>query len=305
MSLEDDKKFSIQMAAQMSGLSAHTIRAWEKRYQALTPARTNNGRRLYSADEVDRLILLAQLTHLGSNIGQIANLPEADLKSMHAKVVQSGTLLPSTMIKREIDIAQMQKQLLTSIDKYEVNIISQLLSQAKNSVEPKIFALEILKPLIDEVRSMFNQNKFHNAQMQALFAIAKFHAGNIIYSHFEKNIKSNHKFVLTGLERENHSFNLLLSALICCHHKKHFYYLNTNLPVVSIIEAVKAIEGTILILSVSKDSSSEISNVIDEVMVHLSPKVKIWLVGPIEEKIKNVTIIENTEKLDEFLEYHR
>jgi DNA-binding transcriptional MerR regulator len=301
MTENNDRKFSIQMAAQMSGLTAHTIRAWEKRYQALTPARTNNGRRLYTADEVDRLTLLAQLTHLGSNIGQIAKLSEADLKSMYAKVVQSGDLLPSAMIKRDIDIAEMQKQLLTSIAKYEVNIISQLLSLAKNSVEPKIFALEILKPLIDEVKKLFSQNKFQNAQMQALFAIAKFHAGNIIYSHFEKNIKSNHKFVLTGLERENHSFNLLLSALICCHHKKHFYYLNTNLPVVSIVEAVKAIEGTILILSVSKEGSTDLSNVIDEVMSHLSPKVKIWLVGPVEGKIKNATIIESAEKLDELM----
>ncbi len=302
MSGEDDKRFSIQMAAQMAGLSAHTIRAWEKRYKALTPARTNNGRRLYSAQEVDRLILLSQLTHLGSNIGQIANLPEADLKAMYAKVVHSGEIYPASIVKRDINIAEMKNQLITSIIKYEVNTVSQLLSQAKNSVEPKTFALEILHPLVEEVRHLVSENKFQNAQMQALFALAKFHAGNIIYSHFEKNIKASHKFVLTGLERENHSFNLLLSALLCCHHKKHFYYLNTNLPVVSIIEAVKAIEGTILILSVSKENAADIQQSIEAVTAAL-PKVKIWLVGvPSSEKVKNATLIENAEKLDKVLE---
>lgn len=286
----------------MAGLSAHTIRAWEKRYKALTPARTNNGRRLYSAQEVDRLILLSQLTHLGSNIGQIANLPEADLKAMYAKVVHSGEIFPAAIVKRDINIAEMKKQLITSIIKYEVNTVSQLLSQAKNSVEPKTFALEILNPLVEEVRHLVSENKFQNAQMQALFALAKFHAGNIIYSHFEKNIKSSHKFVLTGIERENHSFNLLLSALLCCHHKKHFYYLNTNLPVVSIIEAVKAIEGTILILSVSKENAGEIQQSIETVTAAL-PKIKIWLVGvPSNEKVKNATLIENAEKLDKVLE---
>ena len=144
MGNKDEKKFNIQLAAQMAGLTAHTIRAWEKRYQALSPERTNNGRRLYSSREVDRLILLAQLTHQGSNIGQIANLSEEDLKSMYAKVLQNGYTSQQTSIKKDINIEEIKSHLLSSVTKYEVNILSQLLYQAKNSVEPRAFALEIL-----------------------------------------------------------------------------------------------------------------------------------------------------------------
>jgi hypothetical protein len=249
------------------------------------------------------LILLAQLTHQGSNIGQIANLCEEDLKSMYAKVLQNGVASQQTSIKKDINIEEMKSQLLGSVTKYEVNILSQLLYQAKNSVEPRAFALEIMKPLIDEVRLQFEQNHLQNAQMQAVYAIAKFHAGNIIYSHFEKNVKSTHRFVLSGVERETHSFNLLLSALLCCHHKKHFYYLNTNLPITSIVEAVKATEGTILILSVNKENSSNISKVVDEIHEYLSNKVKVWLVGVSpDEKISHATVLENPERLDELLE---
>lgn len=301
MSSTNDKMFSIQMAAQMAGLSAHTIRAWEKRYKAITPSRTDNGRRLYSAQEVDRLILLAQLTHVGSNIGQIANLSDEDLKIMYSKVVQSGISLPSTIVKRDINLVEMKKQLLNSIPNYEVSVISQLLSQAKNSVEPRTFALELLKPLIEEVRHSFDQKQFHHAQMLALNAIARFHAGNIIYSHIEKSIKSSHKFILTGIERENHSFNLLYAALLCCHHKKHFYYLNSNLPAASIVEAVKATEGTVLILSVSKENARDIQNTINMVMEEI-PKVKIWLIGHTFENVKNTKVVENPEALDKILE---
>jgi len=297
----NDKMFSIQIAAQMAGLSAHTIRAWEKRYKAITPSRTDNGRRLYSAAEVDRLILLAQLTHIGSNIGQIANLSENDLKSMYAKVMQSGVILPAAPITRDINLVEMKKQLLDSIANYEVSIISQLLSQAKNAVEPRTFALEILKPLIEEVRIKFEKNQFQHAQMLALLAIARFHAGNIIYSHIEKSIKSSHKFILTGMEKEMHSFGLLYAALLCCHHKKHFFYLNTNLPVASIVEAVKATEGSVLILSVSKDNHRDIQSTVNTVMEEL-PNVKIWLVGQTNENIKNTKMIENAEALDVVLE---
>lgn len=301
MSSSNEKMFSIQMAAQMAGLSAHTIRAWEKRYKAITPSRTDNGRRLYSAEEVDRLILLAQLTHVGSNIGQIANLSDEDLRVMYSKVVQSGVALPSIIIKRDINLVEMKKQLLSSIANYEVSVISQLLSQAKSSVEPRTFALELLKPLIEEVHVLFEQKQFQQAQMQALHAIARFHAGNIIYSHIEKSIKSSHKFILTGIESENHSFNLLYAALLCCHHKKHFYYLNTNLPVASIVEAVKATEGTILILSVSKENARDIQYAINTITEEI-PRVKIWLIGHAFEGVNNTKIIKNPEALDEILE---
>lgn len=301
MTSSNDKMFSIQMAAQMAGLSAHTIRAWEKRYKAITPSRTDNGRRLYSAAEVDRLILLAQLTHIGSNIGQIANLPDEDLKAMYSKIAQSGVSLPSAIIKQDINLVELKKQLLNSISKYEVSLISQILSQVKNSVEPRTFALELLKPLIEEVRELFNKNHFQQAQMQALNAIARFHAGNIIYSHIEKSIKSSHKFILTGIEKENHSFNLLYAALLCCHHKKHFYYLNTNLPVVSIVEAVKATESTVLILSVSKENARDVQNTINIVTEQI-PKVKVWLIGHTFDGLKNIKMLENPEALDAMLE---
>lgn len=298
MSADNSKKYSIQTAAQMAGLSAHTIRAWEKRYKALTPSRAENGRRLYSAEEVDRLILLSQLTHLGSNIGQIAQFADEDLRSMYSKMVQGGDLFAATMVKRDINLQEMKEQLMQSVEKYEVSTISQLLSQAKNAVEPKVFALEILKPLVEEVR----QKQLHTAQMQALFAIVRFHAGNIIYSHFEKAQKSSHKFVLTGFEQENHSFNLLITALLCCQHKKHFYYLNTNLPVPSVIDAVKAVDGTNLVISIPDGDFEKNIEFIDEVAQQLSGKVKIWVVGKnVKEKWNNVVAIRDTEKLDELL----
>ena len=289
------------MAAQMAGLSPHTIRAWEKRYQALKPARSDNGRRLYTAEEVDRLVLLAQLTHLGSNISQIAGLSDEDLKSMYSKIVQGGELFTTSVLKREVDIADMKRQLVLSVENYEVSTISQLLSLAKNSVEPRVFALDILKPLIDEVSKIFQENRFQNAQVQALFAIIRFHAGNIIYSHFERSLKSSEKFVLAGLEPENHSFNLLITALLCCHHKKNFYYLNTNLPVVSVVEAVKAVEGTTLILSVPNNSPKTLA-FIQELNSLIPTKVKVWIVGKeIEGKIKTAATFSEYSKLDELL----
>ncbi len=65
-----------------TGLSAHLIRVWEKRYNAVNPCRSCTRRRMYSEEEVARLTVLARLTKAGRNIGQIARLPMPELEAM-------------------------------------------------------------------------------------------------------------------------------------------------------------------------------------------------------------------------------
>ncbi len=72
----------INVAARRSGLSAHVIRAWERRYSAIKPDRTSKLRRLYSDYEVRRLVLLRQAVDLGHRIGEIARLPMDQLRAL-------------------------------------------------------------------------------------------------------------------------------------------------------------------------------------------------------------------------------
>ena len=307
MTEENVKKFNIQIAAQMSGLSTHTIRAWEKRYQALTPVRNDNGRRLYGPQEIDRLIMLSQLTQLGTSIGQIAGLSDAELKEAYEKLLMtSGQRDKGVVTRKSLNLHETKNKLLSAVGNYQVDLISQLLSEAKTALEPKVFALDILDPLIHEVKLRRDSGRFQDAQAQALFAIAKFHAGNIIYAHFEKGLKSSTRIVLTSVEKEHHSFPLLISALLCCHHKKHFYYLNSNLPGPSIIDAVKATEATVLVLSLpfNAHEEPEMTTLLDEVINTLSPKVKVWLLGDHGLNLnrwKNVKKMTTTKELDEAL----
>ncbi len=72
----------IQVVARRTGLSADVIRAWEKRYAVVTPARTAVGRRLYSDADVERLRLIARATLTGRTVGQVAALPPDQLAAL-------------------------------------------------------------------------------------------------------------------------------------------------------------------------------------------------------------------------------
>ncbi|MFM8357224.1 MAG: MerR family transcriptional regulator [Verrucomicrobiota bacterium] len=76
---------SIKMASRRTGLSPHVIRAWEKRYAAVRPTRTEGNRRLYSSGELERLSLLKKATEAGHSIGDIAGLPTGQLSALVAQ----------------------------------------------------------------------------------------------------------------------------------------------------------------------------------------------------------------------------
>lgn len=72
----------IKVVARRTGLTAHVIRIWEKRYGAVEPMRTETNRRLYSNEQVERLILLRDITQNGHSIGNVANIPTDQLREL-------------------------------------------------------------------------------------------------------------------------------------------------------------------------------------------------------------------------------
>ena len=70
--IENDHRYGIGTVAKLTGLSDHTIRVWERRYEAVVAERAPNGRRLYSAADVEKLGMLKSLTDQGIAISQIA-----------------------------------------------------------------------------------------------------------------------------------------------------------------------------------------------------------------------------------------
>ena len=76
----------IKVVALRTGLSAHVIRIWEKRYGAVEPERTDTNRRLYSREQIERLTLLRELTQAGQSIGHVAKLPTPKLRQLAAEL---------------------------------------------------------------------------------------------------------------------------------------------------------------------------------------------------------------------------
>lgn len=86
----------IRLVADRTGLSPDVIRAWERRYGAVQPTRSEGGQRRYSDEQVERLRLLASAVQEGRGIGQIATLPLARLVALVAEDAGAGGQLRAT-----------------------------------------------------------------------------------------------------------------------------------------------------------------------------------------------------------------
>ena len=74
------ERYTIQDLESLSGIQAHTLRIWEKRYDLLHPMRAGNNVRYYSHQDLRKLLNIAALYHQGHKISRIASLPEAELE---------------------------------------------------------------------------------------------------------------------------------------------------------------------------------------------------------------------------------
>lgn len=74
-------KYSIKDLAQLSGIKAHTLRAWEQRYNIMEPLRTETNIRYYVEEHLKKILNVAVLVKSGMRISKVAQLNKDELRT--------------------------------------------------------------------------------------------------------------------------------------------------------------------------------------------------------------------------------
>lgn len=85
------KYFSIRDLENLSGIKAHTIRIWEKRYHLLSPERTETNIRTYSLDSLQKLLNITLLYNNGYKISKIAKIQEVQIPTMVNEIIAKNS----------------------------------------------------------------------------------------------------------------------------------------------------------------------------------------------------------------------
>ncbi|MGB5986441.1 MAG: MerR family transcriptional regulator [Desulfobacterales bacterium] len=144
-------RFTIGYVSMQTGLSAHVIRAWERRYQAVTPLRSKSNRRLYTQLDMNRLRLLKRAIQNGHRISTLAGLETADLVSL----ADFPPLLHESRRRSRsaagVDTQETIRACLQAVAVLDGGGLQRLLQRATTSLGRTLLMEGIIQPFMDEV----------------------------------------------------------------------------------------------------------------------------------------------------------
>ncbi len=228
------KYYQIADLEKLSGIKAHTIRIWEKRYNLIEPYRSETNIRYYDDAQLKKLLNISSLISKGYKISKIANLKESDIKLL---ITQNNT---------------------TSIDATTVefinDLITSMLSFNQTAFEKTYFSAITRFGMYDAMISVFYPflNKIGMMwRINSSLPVQEHFASNIIKQKImaaidglPSPINKRHRFLLFLPANEWHEIGLLFSNYIIRQKGYQTIYLGQNLPLNEIEIAVNSTQPT-------------------------------------------------------------
>ncbi|GAC1573245.1 MAG: cobalamin-dependent protein [Polyangiales bacterium] len=282
----------IGAVAQLTGVSEHALRVWERRYAVVTPSRPHGGQRLYSDDEVARLRRLKHLTDLGHSIGGIARLPETEIDALierHAEARVTPRLpgpkrsswdstesLGWVGSKASL-VEAIRERFLTAIAGLDVESADRVLARAFVAFEPLALIDEVIAPLFVEIGDRWQRSKFSIAQEHAATAILRNQLGAVIRQLPPQPAAK--VAICATPSGEHHEFGALFASVVCATRGWRVVYLGASLPADEIANAAKETRARAVMLSVVALPKVAVAREVSRLRTLLPRSIKLYLGG--------------------------
>lgn len=156
----------IQVVVRRSGVSADLLRAWEKRYQAVTPSRSDGGHRLYSDADIERLRLIKDAMAGGRRIGDVASLPTEEIARLVSEDAAQQQLVAPAATDNE-DAAQLLADAIAAVRRADQGTLRVILSRALFTRTPERFTTDIATPFMYELGELWHRGELTPAHEHA------------------------------------------------------------------------------------------------------------------------------------------
>ena len=240
-------KYPIKVVSQMTGLSVFVIRAWEKRYNVVTPERTETNRRLYSEDDIEKLKLLNNAINLGHNIGGIANLSVSELRSIleHKHVTSSST---SELSKENFsDTESILRSSMEAVKTYDGKKLSTILLKASSKMSQPQLIENFIIPLVYEIGDLWHEGDIRVANEHLASAVIRSFLANLIEQHIPSE---NAPLIISATPRgQDHELGALIAGVTAASVGYKVIYLGPNLPVEEIAAVTDNLDAKVVALS--------------------------------------------------------
>jgi DNA-binding transcriptional MerR regulator/methylmalonyl-CoA mutase cobalamin-binding subunit len=275
--------YRIGAVSRLTGISTDTLRAWERRYAAVSPPR-DGSRRDYNQGDVERLILLRRAVEKGHAIGSIARLPDAELGELVMDTGQS--LADSPMIQ----------PLLAALEQFDYASLNETLSRMAAVLPPREMVRQVVLPMMREVGERWHQGLISVAQEHMMSGLVQHLLGTLLA--LNRPSAKAPRVIFTTPEGEAHSLGVLAAAMLAADEGLSPIYLGPSLPPKEIVNAARRSGAKAVVLQIT-DSGEAVVSQIRKLVAGLPGGVELWLGGRVEEDHEGARSIRHLSELHE------
>lgn len=269
---DEDGLYPMRLVTRLTGLSADTIRAWERRYQAVTPDRSAGNTRRFSTDDIRRLNLLREAVERGHTIGAIAQVPTAQLATLLNQDQEETRPVedpPTTGFEK------WREGYIDAIGRFELNHAYQLLRRAATLIDRHAFVFDVVVPLIRTVGDRWKATSFRIAEEHIVSRqLASVLDVLIDTSELPSNAP---KILLTTPPGHRHEFGALIASLLAVDHGVQPLYLGADMPLEELSWAVKQSGANVVVLSVARDLDEDEARALPKQLALIAGWTDLWL----------------------------
>lgn len=290
--------FTISELQRYSGVNVHSIRAWEKRYNALKPNRSKGNTRYYDGNQLRRLLNIVSLLHENYKISELCSMTDSMLSE-----------LLNNKLKDTKDISESDEflvsQMVSSAIAFDESLFDKIYNRsvAKYGIENSY--LKVIYPSVQRLGILWSMEGISVAQEHYITHLIR----QKIISSIDILPINNHtinNWILFLPEGELHELGLLMANYLIRNAGHQSIYLGANTPFVAVKDTVKSTQPQFLLSFLVAKNDSESDQKYINSLAKAFPNAHIYIgadTGRTErlKKMKNITFLNSMPQFQQLI----
>ncbi len=277
------QNFSIKDLESLSGIKAHTIRMWEKRYGVLKPKRTDSNIRTYDVSGLQKILNITFLNENGYKISRISKMTDDEINNLVKNITTSKSNMNRAL--KSLKVAMMNFDQALFLKTYDNLLESKTFGEIYN---------DVFIPLLQEIGFLWQAETITPAHEQFISTLIKQKLFiNIEKLQFEEPSKTDKVFVLFLPEEEIHDIGLFYTNYELLLHGYKVIFLGQSLPMDDLTYLSQLFDKTVFVsyLTVKPENIEDYITTFNKKVIAES-NAEYWLLGR-----KSIELIESNFEL--------
>jgi len=287
--------YSIKDLEKLTGIKAHTLRAWEQRYDIIHPKRTKTNIRYYQDDDLKIILNIALLNKNGFKISKIANMKEEEIAEKVAAIseinFEYGTQLDALTIS------------MIEMDEYKFD---RIINTNIQQIGFERTMLEVIYPFLDKLSVLWLTGSINPVQenfMSYLIRQKLIVAIDKIPLQSGKNVP---KFLIYLPEGEKQELSMLFMHYLLRSRKNQVVYIGQDIALTDLRDACNIYQPDYIFTMITETFAKEPLQQYVERLAENFSDAKILLTGyqVVAQQItapEHVHILQSLQQTMEFL----